>query len=297
MAVAATSSAVTELIRQRFSCREYHPQPIASETQQEFQRRLDALSSGPFGSPARFKLVAATEQDQQSLRGLGTYGYIKNPAGFIVGAIENHPNALEEYGYLMEQAILEATALGLGTCWLGGSFTQSSFGRKIDLQRGEIMPAVTSIGSFLDEEQARNGSLRRKLNGAHRKPWEELFFLETFGRPLNADQAGSYAIPLEMVRLAPSASNKQPWRILQTENAWHFYLKRTPGYGRGSLLFGVLRLADLQHVDMGIALCHFEQTAREMGLAGSWQIADPGLPVPEKPTEYVVSWQVRAKSF
>jgi nitroreductase len=290
MTLIAAPTQVAELIRQRFSCREYRPQPIALETQQEFQHRLDTLSSGPFGSPARFKLVAATEQDQQVLRGLGTYGFIKNPAGFIVGAIKSNPKALEEYGYLMEQAILEATALGLGTCWLGGSFNQSSFGRKINLQRGEIMPAVTSIGNFIDEEQARNAVKRRQLNATSRKPWEELFFFDGFDRPLTTGQASNYATALEMVRLGPSASNKQPWRILQSGNNWHFYLKRTAGYGKGSLLFGFLRLADLQRVDIGIAMCHFEQTAHELGLDGKWHIANPGLAVPDDATEYVVSW-------
>lgn len=290
MTLITTSTQATELIRQRFSCREYNPQPINPEIQMEFQRRLALLNHGPFGTPARFKLVAATEQDRQPLRGLGTYGFIKNPTGFILGALGQAPKALEEYGYLMEQAILEATALGLGTCWLGGSFTQSSFGRKIGLQRSEIMPAVASIGTIIDPQQARNGLLRRQVQGDRRKPWEELFFVENFDRALTFSQAGDYATPLEMVRLAPSASNKQPWRILQSGNAWHFYLKRTPGYGKGSLLFGFLRLADLQRVDLGIAMCHFEQTARELGLAGKWQVADPGLPIPAETTEYVVSW-------
>jgi nitroreductase len=290
MTVIATPTLVTELIRQRFSCREYRPQPIALETQQEFQRRLDALNSGPFGSPARFKLVAATEQDRQDLSGLGTYGFIKNPPGFIVGTIENHPKALEEYGYLMEQAILDAAALGLGTCWLGGSFTQSSFGRKINLQRSEIMPAVAAIGTFVNEEQARNGVIRRRARGAYRKPWDELFFTENFDRPLTTAQAGNFATPLEMVRLAPSASNNQPWRIIHSGNTWHFYLKRTPDYGKGTLLFGFLRLADLQRVDIGIAVCHFEQTTRELGLDGKWRVANPGLPIPDEATEYVVSW-------
>jgi len=290
MALVSTSITVTEQIRQRFSCREYAPQPIAIEIQQEFQRRLDQLKRGPFGSPARFKLVAASEQDQQALRGLGTYGFIKNPAGYIVGAVEQHSMALEEYGYLMEQAILEATALGLGTCWLGGSFTQSNFDRKIELQRNEIMPAVTSIGAYLDEEQARNAIQRRRLNATSRKAWDELFFSENFGHPLNAEQAGVYATPLEMVRIGPSASNKQPWRIIKLGNAWHFYLQRTSGYGKGTLLFGILRLADLQRVDTGIAMYHFEQTAHEMGLPGRWQIADPGLPLPDEVTQYAVSW-------
>ena len=93
-----------------------------------------------------------------------------------------------------------------------------------------------------------------------------------------------------MVRLAPSASNKQPWRIVKDGSAWHFYLQRTPKYGPGSVVFNVMKLADLQRVDMGIAMCHFELTARELGLDGKWARMNPGLEIPDERTEYVVSW-------
>lgn len=33
--------------------------------------------------------------------------------------------------------------------------------------------------------------------------------------PLEKEEAGNYEAALEMVRIAPSASNKQPWRILK----------------------------------------------------------------------------------
>jgi nitroreductase len=97
-----------------------------------------------------------------------------------------------------------------------------------------------------------------------------------------------------MVRIAPSASNKQPWRIVQTGNAWHFYLQRTKRYGKGTLLFKFLRLADLQRVDMGIAMCHFELTARSLGLQGHWIVEEPEslndkLQIPEE-TEYTITW-------
>jgi len=46
---------------------------------------------------------------------------------------------LEDYGYLMEAIILKATELNLGTCWLGGSFTQSNFARKINAADNEIV--------------------------------------------------------------------------------------------------------------------------------------------------------------
>jgi len=58
-----------------------------------------------------------------------------------------------------------------------------------------------------------------------------------------------------------------------------------------TLLFGILRLADLQRVDMGIAMCHFELTARSLGLHGQWTVEDPKLKIAEG-TEYTVSWIV-----
>jgi hypothetical protein len=40
---------------------------------------------------------------------------------------------------------------------------------------------------------------------------------------------------------------------------------------------------------MGIAMCHFELTARALGLNGRWIIKDPLIETPEN-TEYTVSW-------
>ena len=92
-----------------------------------------------------------------------------------------------------------------------------------------------------------------------------------------------------MVRLAPSASNKQPWRLIKVGAAWHFYLRRTPGYGSG-IVARFLAKNDLQRVDMGIAMCHWELTAQEAGLKGSWANQNPGLALPDALTEYIVSW-------
>ena len=45
----------------------------------------------------------------------------------------------------------------------------------------------------------------------------------------------------------------------------------------------------LQRVDMGIAMCHFELTAHELGLQGSWIVDEPKLMKPEG-AEYTVTW-------
>ncbi len=291
-----TNQPITEIIPQRFSCRVYQEQPIEAGKRQQLQTYLDTLRIGPLGSSARFALVAATEEDQRALRGLGTYGFIQRATGFIIGAVQSGEKSLEDYGYLMEQAVLAATNLGLGTCWLGGSFTQSSFAKKIRASRKEIVPAVTSVGYIPEEQKPEEARFRRFVGSAHRYPWNDLFFEGEFGRPLTPEAAGRYAEPLEMLRLGPSASNKQPWRVVQSGEAWHFYLQRTPRYGKGTLLFGVLRLADLQRVDLGIAMCHFELTANELGLKGRWKVTDPGLAVPDAATEYIVTWKEQPRA-
>ena len=281
---------ITELIRQRYSCRKYQDKPIDGSQQRLLSDFLALKSAGPLGARARFALVAATDRDRQSLKGLGTYGLIRGGVGFIVGAAERAPRDLEDYGYLMEHAVVFATDLGLGTCWLGGTFSKSSFAKKIAVTASEVMPAVAAVG-YVAEDSRFGRWIRKRAGSDLRFPWEALFFDERFGDPLTPERAGLYADPLEMVRLAPSASNKQPWRIVRVGDVWHFFLQRTKGYGEGSLLFSLLHLADLQRVDMGIAMCHFELTARELGLTGHWVIDEPDIKKPDKSMEYTVSWK------
>jgi hypothetical protein len=280
---------IQTIIRQRYSARTYQKTAIASQTQDELQAFLTNLRVGPLGSSTRLGLFAASEQDRSSLRGLGTYGFISNPAGFIIGTVRSGEHALEDYGYVMERAILEATRLGLGTCWLGGSFTKSSFAGKIQQQPDEILPAVTATGYPAPETRARD-FFRRAARSDTRLAWEKLFFDGGFDVPLAPDNAGQLRQALEMVRIAPSASNRQPWRVVRQGQAWHFYCQRTPGYGKGSLVFNLLGLVDLQRLDVGIAMCHFALTNYELGLDGRWSVQDPGLGLSDEKTVYIATW-------
>ena len=106
-----------------------------------------------------------------------------------------------------------------------------------------------------------------------RKPFGELFFDRNFDNPLTETGAGRFLKPLEMVRLAPSATNKQEWRVLLADKALHFYKKAYPMFDA---------------IDMGIALCHFELTCKELGIAGKFEILKD-FPNNDK-IEYVISW-------
>lgn len=284
-----TPQPITDIIRKRYSCRNYLAALISGDQQVLLDRFMAGLAPGPFGTKQRFALVAATEQDRSALKKLGTYGYIKNPPGFIVGATKSGEFDLEDFGYQMERIILEAARLGLGTCWLGGTFTKSSFPKKISAEQDELVPAVTSIGYPADQRRWIEVIRRPDPTIERRLPWESLFFDQGFDRPLAKTDADSFAVPLEMVRLGPSASNKQPWRVVRQNGDWHFYLQRTPGY-RERLLVRWFTVADIQRLDIGIAMLHFELTARELGLPGRWARLEPAVQKPDALTEYVVSW-------
>lgn len=263
--------------------------PIQVEHIASLQKYFTEKQNGPFNNQIQLKIISVQENDDFQLKGLGTYGFIKNPAGFIIASIKDAPGSLEDFGYILEELILQATNLGLGTCWLGGTFTKSRFARIINLQEDEDIPCVISLG-YPSNQQAWVDRVARTYAGADRRlSWKELFFIDTFNQPISKEQAGSYQEPLELVRLAPSASNKQPWRILKLTDNWHFYIQRTKKYPTPVFKF-LLGLADLQRVDLGIAMAHFENSARDLKLSGEWTINNPALTLPDPKIEYVVSW-------
>lgn len=280
---------ITEVIENRFSCRIYLDEPIGMAKQIQLQEYLATITSGPLGTPMRYQLVAATQQDRNSLKGLGPYGCIQGGNGFMIGAIKPHVLDLEDYGYVLEKIILYATDLDLGTCWLGGNFVRSNFSKKIGLLTDERLPAVASVGLIKDPVKARQTLARRMAKADQRLDWEYLFFDGQFGNPLDRAAAGAFTVPLDMVRLAPSAKNYQPWRIVKIGKDWHFYLRRTKGY-RDGFSIKLLQVEDLQRMDMGIAMAHFELTARELGLSGGWRIQEPAIEKPDELTEYTISW-------
>ena len=151
------------------------------------------------------------------------------------------------------------------------------------------MPAISPLGYPKDQRSLVDGLFRWMAASKSRKSWGEIFYLQNIASPLSKQEAGKYACPLEMVRLAPSASNKQPWRIVKEENSFHFFLKRNKGYGR------IFQKDSLQDIDMGIAMSHFEVSAQELNLPGNWREDPPDIPVED--WEYIASWKSEMESL
>ena len=122
-------------------------------------------------------------------------------------------------GITGEAFVLEATSLGVATCWVAGNFRRSAC--EIPLYEGEQIFAIIPFGLAEDNTFARKRKALRQLCRNDPATW-----------PLWAYKAA------EAVRGAPSAINRQPWRFDFT----------------GSTLR--VSFPSLNSLDTGIALLH-----------------------------------------
>jgi nitroreductase len=271
---------VDEIIRARRSVRTYEHQPVEKEVRSRIKTYIETLET-PFGGGFAFRLLESSEPVNGAK--LGTYGIIRGATDYIGVTVKRGESAELSVGYAFEQLILFLTSLGLGTCWMGGTFRRSEFAKAMEVQGDDLFPAISPFGHGAQKRSLSDSLVRYLAKGNQRKPWEELFFDGDFNTPLSRLEAGVYELPLEMVRLAPSASNKQPWRVVRQEDGYHFYLAKTPGYGE-ALAY------DIQKMDMGIAACHFNLVAMEKNLSGHFRTLTPEVRDIPQNTRYVFSW-------
>ncbi|MCX7711126.1 MAG: nitroreductase [Clostridia bacterium] len=272
-------------IKKRYSCRTYSSSKVEEVKKQKIQEYLDTNRKGPFGNDARFQMVDATEDDINELKKLGTYGNTNGARLYIAGAVKKGEKSMEDFGYCMEKNILIATDLGLSTLWLGGSLNRSAFASKIGAAADELIPAVTPVGYPAEKRSVRDRLVTVLSSSRKRKNFGEIFFDANFSNPLNEKACGKYIEVLEAVRSAPSASNKQPWRIVKEKgkDAFHFYLKENKLYN------SIFKDIKLQNMDIGIAMAHFELAASELGLQGTWRVSKPGIETGD--LQYIASWE------
>ena len=268
---------ITEPIMKRRSVRTFDGRKLSEEDLEKLHSFMGTIEN-PFGIPVEFKFLHAKEHGLICPVVSGTELYIG-------GKIKNVANANVAFGYSFEMLVLYAQSLGIGTVWLGGTMNRAAYEQAMELGADEIMPCASPLGYQAKKMSLREGTMRKAIKADERLPFEELFFEGDFKTPLTKEKAGIFLQPLEMVRLAPSAVNKQPWRVVISDNAAHFYLKRSKGFGHDSDL-------DMQKIDMGIALCHFALTAKENGLDVRFTQGD-STTVEGADMEHIASYKIK----
>lgn len=182
---------------------------------------------------------------------IGSYGRVtgaRSALAFI--ADSRSPHADEHCGYTGEGVVLEAHAMGLATCWIGGLFSREQSRRLVDLREGEVIRAISPVGpaspKATDAEKILYGHGRPK----RRRPIEEI--------ARGHCRWPEWAVwGVEAAQLAPSAMNLQPWRFR---------------YENGAVVVGAAPgLKGFRRLDCGIAMLHFELGARSEGSDGAWE--------------------------
>ncbi len=139
--------------------------------------------------------------------------------------IDETPHARLHAGIMGEALVLEATALGLGSCWVSGSYRRKAV--SVALNRGEELLCLIALGvpSIPLAAPAKRT----------RKPPEHFCKGDFRQWPEMLQSAAA------LVQQSPSAMNMQPWALFMGRNGEF-----------------VVDASDRAELDVGIALCHAE---------------------------------------
>lgn len=282
---------VIETMQKRQSIRTYETQKITTDHLKEINDYFNEENNliGPFGKKGQIELVQVTNNVTDKGIKLGTYGFIKNPSAYMIGITENNQYSLVDFAYTFQKLILFLTELGIGTCWMGGTFNRNSFEKEIQLDERRFIPCITPIGYPKQKQRVFDKAVRLVVKADNKKSWDKLFYDANFESTLRKENAGLLEVPIEMVRLGPSASNKQPWRLVVSDDRkiCHFYIEHTPNY---STKLGY----DMQLLDIGIAMCQFDLACQELNNKGNWAVENPKINLLNEQTEYIVSWHLES---
>jgi len=262
-------------IETRISTRTFEETPLNPTDLKNISSYLNDPKNfiGPFGNKIKLDLVMETgTQDKEKL---GTYGFIQNAQGYIIGSSTKDTQKLFDYAYVLENMVLYLTLLGVSTCWLGGRFRKQEAMSRISLADNDIIPAIVPVGYATEKARLKERVVRTVLKARKRKPEDQLFFYKTIDQPLG-DRSGEFKQALHCLRIAPSAQNKQPWRLLFNTDLSQVHFYTTSPLGAHPLY-----MCDPAYLDIGIAYNHFDAGLDIVGITGKLVVEEPNIKKPE----------------
>lgn len=258
---------IIEAIKERRSVRSFDGEGLTDSQKKSLLEAIDE-SYSPFGGKVTIRLK---EFDLKEGYKPSTYGMIKGAVDFFLLGIGQDEDSALTAGFRFEQVVLKAWQAGLGTCWIAATFKGSDFDKGESWPDGEELKIICPVGVAI-KPTMKEKLTRLTLGSKNRKPFGELFFLGDFRH--SVPSGNHFAESLEMLRLAPSSTNSQPWRALVDGDTVHFYYKPK---------------SEASVLDCGIGICHFYETEKFHGNNGSFFKAD-SVPAPPEDWKYLVSY-------
>lgn len=218
-----------EAIDLRHSRRNYQDTPIKTESIRILQ---DAIIEYNKISGLSIQLV---EEGREAFQGFSIgYGMFSGVRSYIaIVGKKTDPHLLEKAGYYGEMLVLTATRLGLGTCWVGGTFNKSR--TACTIREDETLVILLTVGN-VEEKKGLRENIIYKLAHRGTKSLDQLYTSDS-------EVPEWFLQGMRAVQKAPSAINLQP--VL-----FHYIM--------GTITAEVKETLHLQLVDLGIAKLHFE---------------------------------------
>lgn len=272
---------VKEAVKKRVSTRSFEAKSLNEDDKNRLME-INKVLTNPFNVNVRVKYISK-DSGADGVQ-LGTYGTIKGAKDYLAITVKDEPFAMEAVGYQFENFILYATQMGIGTVWLAATFSRKDFEKAMDIDSDDLFPCISPVGYPSEKKSLVEKLTRVGLGSKNRKAWDKIFFSNNFEHSLSKDDAGTYEQALEMLRLAPSSTNAQPWAVVKEGNKFHFFCDYKNNINED--------MRKIKHLDLGIALSHFHQTAMADGLTGKFEIEDIKIITPEN-MHYVISYVVK----
>jgi|GEM_PF-2407402 len=243
-------------IRQRKSIRAYENTPLDIE---EIRAIIGRCQKGIFGNTFEIKAYSASEAKAIGINRFSSYGAITGNPAYILATVSDERLRLVDYGFCLENVVLELTANGFGTCWIGNMPNKNKIERQLGIDAVDNIPALISVGK-------RHNTMKwhqkiREKKRKDKRTFDQMFYSDFIGNPLKGFQHNQYKEVFEALHNAPSTMNKQPWRIVIEGLKFKFYM--TSDYITEQSKW-------LKYIDMGIALSHFIVAIQALGKKGKW---------------------------
>lgn len=261
-------------IKARVSTRAFSDMAPSDTALDTIRKVMLKPNPGLFGHNFNIRIIHHEFMVKNKVKRIGSYGIITGKPAFIFSVSSHKKYSLVDYGYCLENLVLELTGKGLDTVWLGGTFSRRQLKRLFHIKKQGNLPAVVAVG----HRKSKSNMIQKMMNHNHqRHAFESIFFDRSLNTPLKPEDAGEFYEALEAVRLAPSDNNSQPWYVVKDRNKYHFYLhcKKT---------------TDMKYLDIGIALSHFDSVRKDKGIEGVFEVLD-NYRIPE--CEYVATFIAR----
>ena len=240
-----------EAIQTRVSCRAYQEKLLPEETVRLLEEKLAALNAA---SGLRFCLCRSEDLETPAVKLAGAMFSGRVYAAAVLFGGEDALGA-EKVGYYGEDLVLYATALGLGTCWVAGTYDSKSL--SVAPEPGEKLWSVIPLGYAPEKTPRKQSMIRAAIRRRSRRLESFVESVTPFGELPDWVRRGA-----EAVSMGPSAVNQQPVNLLWREGRLSAkLLKDCHGLG---------------HCDLGIAKRQFEAGAAACGVFGQWQFGDGG---------------------